>query len=73
MTLQLPLRKKRKATLISAYATTMTNPEDNKDKFYEELDSLTATASVPKSEKLILLGDFNARVGTEHQSMGWNH
>ena len=52
--------------MISAYAPTMTNPEDIKDKFYEELDSLIA--SVPKSEKLILLGDFNARVGTEHQT-----
>ncbi|KAL8568047.1 hypothetical protein ACOMHN_000271 [Nucella lapillus] len=44
----------------------MTNPDEIKDRFYEELDSLMA--SVPQSEKLIILGDFNARVGTDHQT-----
>ena len=44
----------------------MTNPGDIKDKFYEDLHSLTA--AVPKTEKLILLGDFNACVGTDHQT-----
>jgi hypothetical protein len=34
-------------------------------KFYEELDSVIS--SVPKPEKLIILGDFNARVGTDHK------
>lgn len=41
---------------------TMTNPEDVKDKFYEELDALS---SVHRTDKLILLGDFNARVGCD--------
>ena len=40
----------------------MTNPDEITDRFYEELDSLIS--SVPSSEKLIVLGDFNARVGT---------
>ncbi|KAL8595464.1 hypothetical protein ACOMHN_024163 [Nucella lapillus] len=44
----------------------MTNPDEIKDGFYEELDSLMA--SDPQSEKLITLGDFNARVGTDHQA-----
>ena len=66
MTLRLPLGNKKCATLISAYAPTMTNPDDIKDKFYEELDALLA--AVPQSEKLIVLGDFNARVGTDHQT-----
>ena len=66
MKMQLPLGHKTNATLISAYAPTMTNPDEIKDKFYEELDSLIA--SVPQSEKLIILGDFNARVGTDHQA-----
>nr|VZI26544.1 unnamed protein product [Spirometra erinaceieuropaei] len=35
-----------------------------RDKFYEDLYALLATAS--KTEKLIVLGDFNARVGTDH-------
>ena len=66
MTLQAPLAKGKTATLISAYAPTMTNPDDIKDKFYEELDA--TIARVPKTDKLILLGDFNARVGTDHQT-----
>ena len=66
MKMQLPLGHKKSLTLISAYAPTMTNPEENKDKFYEELDS--HISSVPQSDKLILLGDFNARIGTDHQA-----
>ena len=60
-----PLGHKTNTTLISAYAP-MTNPDEIKDRFYEELDSLIS--SVPQSEKLIILGDFNARVGTDHQA-----
>ena len=70
MTLQIPLGNKKSATLISAYAPTMTNPDDVKDKFYEELDILIA--AVPQSEKLIVLGDFNARVGTDFQTWEGN-
>ena len=66
MKMQLPLSKGRTATLISTYAPTMTNPEDIKDKFYEDLECLIAAA--PKREKLIVLGDFNARVGTDHST-----
>lgn len=64
--MQLPLGRNTSITLISAYAPTMTNPDEVKDKFYEELDSLIS--SVPQSEKLVILGDFNARVGTDHQA-----
>ena len=66
MVMQLQLTNKQKATLISAYAPTMTNPEEVKGQFYEQLDALIA--AVPKSEKLIILGDFNARVGTDHHT-----
>nr|VZI01074.1 unnamed protein product [Spirometra erinaceieuropaei] len=65
MSLRLPLRGGGKfATIISAYAPTMTNPDAVRDKFYEDLHALLAT--VPKADKLIVLGDFNARVGTDH-------
>ena len=40
--------------------------EDIKDYFYDELDSLID--KIPKVEPLILLGDFNGRVGSDHQS-----
>ena len=66
MTLKLPFSEGMQATIISAYAPTMTNPDDIKDKLYEDLHSLTA--AVPKLEKLIILGDFNVRVGTDHKT-----
>ena len=66
MTLRLPLSGKRHATIVSAYAPTMTNPDEDKDKFYDDLDFVISAA--PRTDKLILLGDFNARVGTDHQT-----
>ena len=44
----------------------MTNPDEVKDKFYDDLDSVISAA--PRTDKLILHGDFNARVGTDHQT-----
>nr|VZI26919.1 unnamed protein product [Spirometra erinaceieuropaei] len=64
MSLRLPLRGGKFATIISAYAPTMTNPDAVRDKFYEDMYALLATVS--KADKLIVLGDFNARVGTDH-------
>ena len=66
MTLRLPLSGKRHATIVSAYAPTMTNPDEVKDKFIDDLDSVISAA--PRTDKLILLRDFNARVGTDHQT-----
>ena len=39
MVMQRQLINKQNATLISAYAPTMTNPEEVKDQFYEQLDA----------------------------------
>nr|VZI50552.1 unnamed protein product [Spirometra erinaceieuropaei] len=66
MSLRLPLRGGGKfATIISAYAPPMSSPDAAaRDKFYEDLHALLATVS--KADKLIVLGDFNARVGTDH-------
>ena len=66
MTLRLPLYGNRHATIVSAYAPTMTNPDDVKDKFYNDLNSVIS--ATPRTDKLILLGDFNASVGTDHQT-----
>ena len=46
------------ATIVSAYAPTMTNPDEVKDKFCDDLDSVISAA--PRTDKLILLGDFSA-------------
>ena len=66
MSLRLPLVKDKHISIISAYAPTMTNPEDIKDKFYEDLDRLIQ--SISKDDKLLILGDFNARVGTDYNT-----
>ena len=44
----------------------MTNPDEVKDKFYDDLDSVIS--ATPWTDKLILLGDFITRVGTDHQT-----
>lgn len=67
ITLKLPLSGK-KATIISAYAPTMINSEEIKTKFYDDLEVITAATD--SSDKLMIIGDFNARVGNDHQS--WN-
>ncbi|BHF74464.1 hypothetical protein SprV_0501755000 [Sparganum proliferum] len=66
MSLRLPLLRRggKFATIISAYAPPMTSPVAASDKFYEDLHALLATVS--KADKLIVLGDFNARVGTDN-------
>nr|VZI27072.1 unnamed protein product [Spirometra erinaceieuropaei] len=52
------------ATIVSTNAPPMTSPEAARVKFYEGLHAFLATVS--KADNLIALGDFNARVGTEH-------
>ena len=68
MGMQLQLTNKQNAILISGYAPTVTNPEEVNNQFYEQL--YTPIAADPKSDKLIILGDFNARVGTDHHIHG---
>jgi exonuclease III len=68
MTMHIPVSGKKCATIISAYAPTMTNPDDIKEKFFEDL--YTTVTSIPKTEKILLLGDFNARVGTDYTTWG---
>ena len=53
-------------TLISAYAPTLCSSDDDKEVFYDQLNGVIK--EVPAANKLLLLGDFNARVGTDHES-----
>lgn len=66
MSLRLPLTKDQYITIFSVYAPTLTTSEDIKDQFYNNLDSLLK--KTPKSDKVVILGDFNARVGTDAKS-----
>ena len=61
MTLRFPLSGNKHATIVSAYAPTMTNPDEVKDKFYNDLDDVFS--ATPHADKLIILDNFNARVG----------
>ena len=44
----------------------MTNPDEVKDKFCNDFDDVIS--ATPRTDKRILLGDLNARVGTDHQT-----
>ncbi|XP_069984652.1 transposon TX1 uncharacterized 149 kDa protein [Penaeus vannamei] len=65
MSWRIPLTNSRYATLISAYAPTLDAEVESKDRFYSQLHTLFQ--SVPHDDKIILLGDFNAGVGHNHQ------
>ena len=58
---RLPLSKENFATLISVYAPTMTNPSEHLEAFYNQLASVPG--GIPRTDKLLLIGDFNARIG----------
>ena len=53
-------------TLISAYAPTLHSSQDAKDHFYDQLHATIRRISC--GEALLLLSDFNARVGADHQT-----
>ena len=53
-------------TLVSVYAPTLSATSDVKDEFYESL--ATTIRNIPSTEQLVLLGDFNARVGADNNS-----
>ena len=42
----------------------MTNPEENKETFYSQLKG--TLRNIPSIDKLLLIGDFNARIGREN-------
>jgi len=63
ISLRVPLARSRYMTLISVYAPTMTHDDCDKETFYASLHSVISR--VPPSDKLFVLGDFNARVGRD--------
>ena len=67
MSMRIPLTRGRFATLLSAYVPTL-DSLDEKKTFYAALRS--TLQHVPRTDKLLLLGDFNARAGANHQNCG---
>uniref|UniRef100_H3AJS4 Endonuclease/exonuclease/phosphatase domain-containing protein n=1 Tax=Latimeria chalumnae TaxID=7897 RepID=H3AJS4_LATCH len=63
MTLHLQLANNSSATVISAYAPTLAAEEEQKEQFYADLDEILTI--ILKEDKIILLRDFNARVGRD--------
>ena len=58
-------------TIDSAYAPTMGNPEENKETFYSQLKGLLR--NIPNTDKLLLIGYFNARIGRENDKQKDSH
>ena len=63
VSMRLPLKNKHYATLFSVYALSLQAELPEKDKFYSELRILPQ--GIPADDKLLILGDFNARVGQD--------
>ena len=57
MTMRIARTKDRNSTIVSAYAPTMTNPEENKETFYIQLKG--TLRNIPST-------DFNVRIGREN-------
>ena len=66
MKLRIPLSKIRYLTIISAYSPTFTSPDDAKEQCYEQFEQVIR--STQPSDKLVILGDFYARVGRDYIS-----
>ena len=58
------LSKDNFATIMSVYAPTTTNPDENKEAFYNPLASVLS--GIPRTDKLLLIGYLNARIGMDN-------
>lgn len=54
--------------VVSCYAPTRAASRETKDAFFQELENILST--VPQGEKYLLMGDFNARVGSRECAVG---
>jgi hypothetical protein len=68
MSLRIPLAKGRYLTILSVYAPTLVSDEPIKDCFYDVL--YKTLQAVPRHDKLMIIGDFNARVGSDYTTWG---
>ena len=66
ISMRLPLRNQQYATLFSVYSPTLKAEPAEKDRFYSDLRSLIQ--STPADDQVVILGDFNARVGQDSEA-----
>ena len=59
-------------TVVNAYAPTESAKVEQKEQFYEALNR--CCDQIPKHDALLILGDFNAKIGKEpaHQLVAGN-
>ncbi|KAF2902965.1 hypothetical protein ILUMI_03221 [Ignelater luminosus] len=60
--LEIKQNKKKNIIIIQIYALTSTSEEEEKDLFYDLLEE-TTTEHSDKGKTVIVLGDFNGKVG----------
>ena len=65
MSMRIQLKGGDNLTLISVHAPTMQRLQEGKEQFYEMLGSCVSAAEM---DSVIILGDFNARVGSDWKS-----
>ncbi|KAL0156964.1 hypothetical protein M9458_048210 [Cirrhinus mrigala] len=63
---RLPLRRQQHVTFLSVYSPTLFAEPAEKDKFYTDLRNLLQRT--PADDKVIILGDFSARVGRDSEA-----
>ena len=63
MTICLVLANNQTATVVTAYAPTLDSDVEEKEAFYACLEE--TQSKIPREDKIILLGDFSARVGRD--------
>ena len=54
---------------LSCYAPTFGASQEEKEQFYADLQQ--AIFAIPPQECYVVLGDFNARVGSREADGGW--
>ena len=65
MSLRLPIQDNKFATVLSVYAPTLQAETGVEEAFYHDLHNLLQ--QVDSKDKLLILGDFNARVGRDFE------
>ena len=58
VTMRLPLSKDNLATIISVFATTMINPDENKEVFYNQMASVRKTTWLHPRSRHLHMNDF---------------